>query len=105
MSKIKLNKPFTHHSHGQEGHSMLATMNQYSLGLDTVMSCFIDKYFKHLVVRYNKLLLQSGAMSSESPGCGHDCSRRNGNQSKILKVTRKVKMHYKFLTRNKWLCD
>ena len=46
MSKIKLNKPFTHHSHGQEGHSMLASMNQYSLGLDTVMSCFIGKYFE-----------------------------------------------------------
>ena len=46
MSKIKLNKPFTHHSHDQEGHSMLASMNQYSLGLDTVMSCFIDKYFE-----------------------------------------------------------
>ena len=46
MSKIKLNKPFTHHSHGQEGHSMLASMNQYSVGLDTVMSCFIDKYFE-----------------------------------------------------------
>ena len=55
------------------------------------------------MVRYNILLLQSGAMSSESPGCEHDCSR-NGDQSKILKgklETRKVKMHYKFLTRNK----
>ena len=46
MSKIKLNKPFTHHSHDQEGHSMFASINQYSLGLDTVMSCFIDKYFE-----------------------------------------------------------
>ena len=50
------------------------------------------------------VLLQSGEMSLESPGCEHDCSR-NGDQSKILKVTRKVQMHYKFLTRNKWLCD
>ena len=37
-------------------------------------------------------------MSSESPGCEHDCSR-NGDQLKILKVTQKVKMHYKFFTR------
>ena len=40
MSKIKLNKPFTHNSHGQEGHSMLASMSKYSIGLGTVMSCY-----------------------------------------------------------------
>ena len=41
-----LNLQLLLHSYGQEGHSMLASMNQYSLGLDTVMSCFIDKYFE-----------------------------------------------------------
>ena len=38
--KNKTKESFTHHSHGREGQSMLASMNQYSVCPDIVMPWF-----------------------------------------------------------------
>ena len=40
LIKNKLKKAFTHYGHGLEGHSMLASMDQYSICFDTAMTCF-----------------------------------------------------------------
>ena len=64
----------------------------------------LDDMRTPVMVRCNIFLLQSCPVSSESDGCENNCSR-NGEQSKNLKVIQKVKMCYKFLRRNKSLCD